>query len=472
MASTAIVDIDGTLVDTNYHHVLAWQRAMAAHGHRVPGWRIHRAIGMGGDQLVGHLLGDDVEAREGDGIRATESERYAEVIGEVRPLPGARDLLGTLREHGLTVVLASSAKEEELEHYLELLDARPIVDAWTSSADVAATKPAPDVVEAALERAGDRDAVLVGDTVWDVEAAARAGIPAIAVLSGGVGADELREAGAVQVVDDVAALVADLAATPLVASARELCRDVGHARAAFGGQRLELGERLALGDAVARHEHALRALDDRAALECRRQDAHLRRQRLALLVHADRHLDRALDLLGVQRGRERVQPAVRRCGEERRVGRIEEHHDGPVERCPHLLDELQGVLVVVVQRDDGELGVASDDLLDRLADGEREARDLVSEVLQHRGEPLEGVGVLIGQGDAVRDAGARHARLIGVRTWRSRARGTRSVLPSAHRTKRGCATFGQDAAGGSAGAVGISGFAGGVSGSGPAGSGS
>lgn len=218
MASTAIVDIDGTLVDTNYHHVLAWQRAMAAHGHEVPGWHIHRAIGMGGDQLVGHLLGDDVEARQGDDLRAAESERYQELIGEVRPFAGARDLLGTLHDQGLTVVLASSAKEAELEHYLELLDARPVVDGWTSSADVEATKPAPDVVEAALERAGDRDAVLIGDTVWDVEAAVRAGIPAIAVLSGGIGADELRDAGAIRVADDVQALAADLAATPLAAS--------------------------------------------------------------------------------------------------------------------------------------------------------------------------------------------------------------------------------------------------------------
>lgn len=217
MASTAIVDIDGTLVDTNYHHVLAWQRAMAAHGHEVPGWHIHRAIGMGGDQLVGHLLGDDVEARQGDDLRAAESERYQELIGEVRPFAGARDLLGTLHDQGLTVVLASSAKEAELEHYLELLDARPVVDGWTSSADVEATKPAPDVVEAALERAGDRDAVLIGDTVWDVEAAARAGIPAIAVLSGGIGADELRDAGAIRVADDVRALAADLTATPLAA---------------------------------------------------------------------------------------------------------------------------------------------------------------------------------------------------------------------------------------------------------------
>lgn len=217
MASTAIVDIDGTLVDTNYHHVLAWQRAMTAHGHEVPGWQIHRTIGMGGDQLVGHLLGDEVENRQGDDLRAAESERYQELIGEVRPFPGARDLLGRLHDEGLTVVLASSAKEEELEHYLELLDARPVVDAWTSSADVEATKPAPDVVEAALERAGDRDAVLIGDTVWDVEAAARAGIPAIAVLSGGVGADELRDAGAIHIVDDVRALTADLAATLLAA---------------------------------------------------------------------------------------------------------------------------------------------------------------------------------------------------------------------------------------------------------------
>ncbi|MBJ7329138.1 MAG: HAD family hydrolase [Solirubrobacteraceae bacterium] len=219
MPAAAIVDIDGTLVDTNYHHALAWQRAMAAHGHEVPGWKIHRTIGMGGDRLVAHLLGDDVEDRQGDAIRATEKERYGDLIGEVRAFPGARDLLVALREQELAVVLASSAKQEELDWYLDLLDVRDVVTGWTSAADVESTKPAPDLVQIAIDKAGDPDAVMIGDTVWDVQAAGRAGIGAIAVLSGGFGADELREAGAVLVVEDVAELIGDLAATPLTAAA-------------------------------------------------------------------------------------------------------------------------------------------------------------------------------------------------------------------------------------------------------------
>jgi HAD superfamily hydrolase (TIGR01549 family) len=215
VAQAAILDIDGTLVDTNYHHALAWERAFTAHGVEVPIWQIHRHIGMGGDQVIEALAGEDVEAEKGDDIRDAEKERYLELIDEVRLLPGARELIGDLLDRGLTVVLASSAKEDEVDHYLEMLEARDRVS-WTTSADVEATKPEPDLVEAALEKAGTRDAVMVGDTVWDIKAAKRADVPTLAVLTGGFGADELREAGAAEVYESVETLREKLDSTPLV----------------------------------------------------------------------------------------------------------------------------------------------------------------------------------------------------------------------------------------------------------------
>jgi HAD superfamily hydrolase (TIGR01509 family) len=181
----AILDIDGTLVDSNYQHALAWYRAFRQHGVVVPVWRIHRAIGMGGDQLVGHVAGDDVERRLGDDIRAAEGKHYFAMIEEVEPFEGARDLAVRLKELGHTVVMASSAKPEEVDHYLDLLDARDIADDWTTSGDVERTKPAPDLVETALDKAGrDGDAVMIGDSVWDCEAAKRAGVTTHAVLTG------------------------------------------------------------------------------------------------------------------------------------------------------------------------------------------------------------------------------------------------------------------------------------------------
>ena len=211
----AIVDIDGTLVDTNYHHALAWYRAFRSHGFVLPLWRIHRHIGVGGDQMVRTLCGDEAERERGDDIRATEKERYAELIGEVEPLPGARELVSELKRRGHVVVLASSAKAEEVDHYLDLLDARRSVDGWTSSADVEATKPEPDLVCAGIEKAGGGEAVMVGDSTWDVEAARRAGIPTVAVLTGGYSEQELRDAGAAAVFDSLDALRAELDSTPL-----------------------------------------------------------------------------------------------------------------------------------------------------------------------------------------------------------------------------------------------------------------
>jgi HAD superfamily hydrolase (TIGR01509 family) len=203
----AILDVDGTLVDTNYHHALAWHRALHAHGHPVQMWKVHRHIGMGGDQILEALIGADAEAAQGDAIREAEAEAYGELIGEVEPMEGARELIERLREKGATVILASSAKQEEVDHYLDLLDARELVDDWTTSADVESTKPDPDLVHAAIEKAGNEDpAVMVGDSVWDVKAAKAAGIPTLAVLTGGFSEAELRDAGATQVVESIADL--------------------------------------------------------------------------------------------------------------------------------------------------------------------------------------------------------------------------------------------------------------------------
>jgi HAD superfamily hydrolase (TIGR01549 family) len=201
---TAILDVDGTLVDTNYHHALAWHRALHAHDHRVQMWKVHRHIGMGGDQILDALIGEKAAAEDGDAIREAEAEAYGELIDEVEPLEGARELIERLRGDGATVILASSAKQEEVDHYLDLLDARELVDGWTTSADVESTKPDPDLVHAALEKAGDGEpAVMVGDSVWDVKAAKAAGVPTLAVLTGGFSEAELREAGASQVVETI-----------------------------------------------------------------------------------------------------------------------------------------------------------------------------------------------------------------------------------------------------------------------------
>jgi HAD superfamily hydrolase (TIGR01549 family) len=216
----AILDIDGTLVDSNYQHALAWYRAFRDHGLTVPVWRIHRSVGMGGDQLVSHLCGDDAEERLGDAVREAEGKHYFAMIEEVAAFEGARELAVRLKELGHTVVMASSAKPEEVDHYLDLLDARELADDWTTSGDVEATKPAPDLVETALDKAGrDQDALMVGDSVWDCEAAKRAGVQTYAVLTGGFSEDELRDAGAAAVHHSIGSLLDGLGDTPLGARA-------------------------------------------------------------------------------------------------------------------------------------------------------------------------------------------------------------------------------------------------------------
>jgi HAD superfamily hydrolase (TIGR01549 family) len=201
-----LLDVDGTLVDTNYHHALAWFRAFRRHGIVLPLWRLHRHMGMGGDQFVGAVAGEETERELGDRIRAAEKECYGELIGEVEPIEGSRELLAELQKAGRCVVLASSAKSEELDHYLDLLDARELVTAWTDSSDVEATKPKPDLVYAALDKVGASSGLMVGDTTWDCEAAGRAGVPSWCLLTGGFSREELAEAGASQVFASLAEL--------------------------------------------------------------------------------------------------------------------------------------------------------------------------------------------------------------------------------------------------------------------------
>ena len=215
MARAALLDVDGTLVDSNYHHALAWYRAFRRSGIVLPLWRIHRHVGMGGDQLLPALLGDRVDEERGEEIRDARDEEYGGLIGEVSPLEGSRELIVDLKERGLTTVLASSSPQEEIDHYLELLDVRELADAWTTDDDVKATKPEPDLVHAALEKARTDDAVMVGDTPWDVEAARKAGLETICVITGGFSEQELRDAGAVVVFESVQGLRQKLDSTPL-----------------------------------------------------------------------------------------------------------------------------------------------------------------------------------------------------------------------------------------------------------------
>jgi HAD superfamily hydrolase (TIGR01549 family) len=215
LTPAAILDIDGTLVDTNYQHAIAWYRAFRAHEVVLPLWRIHRHIGMGGDQLVAALAGEGFDAEHGDAVRDAEKERYMALIEEVEPLEGARDLLIRLNVRGHAIVLASSAKQDEADHYLDLLDARDLAKDWTTSADVEKTKPEPDLVAAAIEKAGGGPAVMVGDSTWDCEAAKRLDVPTIGVLTGGFSELELREAGAACVFENLHDLLEHLEDTPL-----------------------------------------------------------------------------------------------------------------------------------------------------------------------------------------------------------------------------------------------------------------
>jgi HAD superfamily hydrolase (TIGR01509 family) len=213
----ALFDVDGTLVDTNYLHAVTWWEAFDQAGYQVPMAEIHRAIGMGSGQMLDKLLPEDRDKDADADVRAAHSTLYATYRSRLRPLPGAVGLLRACKRRGLVVVLASSADEPEFNALRAALDAEDVIDAATFSGDVESSKPAPDLVEAALDKVGvpAGQAVFTGDTVWDVYACQKAGVPCIGVLTGGVSRDELTSAGAAEVYPGPGDLLAALASSLL-----------------------------------------------------------------------------------------------------------------------------------------------------------------------------------------------------------------------------------------------------------------
>lgn len=212
-----LFDVDGTLVDTTYLHAVAWWEAFAQAGHDVPMAWIHRAIGMGSDQLLDVLLPAERDTSSDAAISAAHGALYSVYWSRLRPLPGAADLLRACHQHGLRVVLASSADPAELDVLMAALDADGAVDEATSAGDVDQSKPAPDLVQVALDKVGLRpaEAMFVGDAVWDAQACQRAGVPCVGVLSGGFSQAELLDAGAVRVYRDAAEILAAFPASLL-----------------------------------------------------------------------------------------------------------------------------------------------------------------------------------------------------------------------------------------------------------------
>lgn len=211
----AILDVDGTLVDSNYQHALAWYRAFREHGIVLPIWRLHRHVGMGGDKFVAAVAGDEVEERLGDELRERWERVFDELLPEVEPFDGACDVIAALRDRGHRIVLASSAIQSHFDAFVDdKLRARELADDWTTKDDVEASKPEPDLVAAALGKAGTDRAVMVGDTPWDCEAARRAGVPTVCLVTGGFSEAELREAGAAAVFDSLPTLLERLDETP------------------------------------------------------------------------------------------------------------------------------------------------------------------------------------------------------------------------------------------------------------------
>jgi HAD superfamily hydrolase (TIGR01549 family) len=181
----------------------------------VPMWRVHRHIGMGGDQLVEAIAGESVEHRAGDELRDAAAEEFKALRAECEPLEGARELIEELKKRGASVVLASSANQDDLGFFLAKLGVQDLVDGWTTADDVERSKPHPDIVNAALAKAGTKDAVMVGDSRWDIEAARHAGLETVAVIAGGWSKQELLDYGAVAVFESLVELRQRLDETPL-----------------------------------------------------------------------------------------------------------------------------------------------------------------------------------------------------------------------------------------------------------------
>jgi HAD superfamily hydrolase (TIGR01549 family) len=220
MADTAIFDVDGTLVDTNYQHAVAWFRALRRYDITRPLWRIHRGIGMGGDLFVSVVGGREVEEAHGDDLRQAWAEEFDELIGEIQPFEGAHELLAEVKKRGFRLVLASSGKTEHVEAFLDLIDGKSLADAWTTSDDVQQSKPEPDLVSAALGKVEGASGIMVGDSIYDAQAAAKLNIPTLGVRTGGFSVGELQEAGVLQVFDSLVAFRYALDGTPLARASR------------------------------------------------------------------------------------------------------------------------------------------------------------------------------------------------------------------------------------------------------------
>jgi HAD superfamily hydrolase (TIGR01509 family) len=214
MANAAVLlDIDGTLVDSNYFHVVAWSRAFRKHDLTVTLNAIHRLIGMGADQLLERLAPDD----DADAIEKAWQREFAQLRDEITALPGAADLVRTLKERGFTTVYATSGQPDDVEALRKVIDADDYVDHVVNSSEVEQSKPAPDIFEVAMQRAGvsANQAIVIGDTVWDAQAAAACGLRCVAVLTGGISKAELTDAGAAAVYDSAANLLQHLDDGPI-----------------------------------------------------------------------------------------------------------------------------------------------------------------------------------------------------------------------------------------------------------------
>jgi HAD superfamily hydrolase (TIGR01549 family) len=203
LPDTVIFDVDGTLVDSNYQHALAWFRAFRRFDITRPLWRIHRGLGMGGDNFVPEIGGADVEAQHGDALRDAWAEEFAPMIDEIRPFDGAHQLLREVKRRGLRLVLASSGQREHVEKFLDLIDGKSLADAWTTSDDAEHTKPAPDLIVTALRKVEGADGIMVGDSPYDVIAAQKVSVSTIALRTGGFSPEELTDAGATAVYDSL-----------------------------------------------------------------------------------------------------------------------------------------------------------------------------------------------------------------------------------------------------------------------------
>ncbi|ACL41179.1 HAD-superfamily hydrolase, subfamily IA, variant 3 [Pseudarthrobacter chlorophenolicus A6] len=212
-----LFDVDGTLIDSSYLHTISWWGAFRQYGYDIPMASIHYLVGMGGDRLVDSLLPSGRDRSLDEVIMASHGALYAAHWPALRAFDGSKDLLAQCHAGGLAVALASSAREKDLQIMKGILNADAFIDAATSSKDAEESKPAPDILAAALKAIGvePANAIFVGDAVWDMKAAAALGIPAVGVTCGGISADVLRDAGAVEVYEGPADLVQNLAGSAI-----------------------------------------------------------------------------------------------------------------------------------------------------------------------------------------------------------------------------------------------------------------